>query len=65
MRILIIAIGRSGGYQLNGWLSNEMGYKMIHEPTRNNLSINQDNIVVKYNIDEIENINDIDITKWG
>ena len=65
MRILIIAIGRSGGYQLNEWLSIEMGYKMIHEPTRNNLSINQDNIVVKYNIDEIENINDIDITKWG
>ena len=64
MRILIIAIGRSGGYQLNEWLSIEMSYKMIHEPLRNNLSINENDIVVKYNIDEIENINDIDVTKW-
>jgi hypothetical protein len=27
MRILIIAIGRSGGYQLNEWLALELGYK--------------------------------------
>ena len=48
MRILIIALGRSGGYQLNEWLALELGYKMVHEPIRTNQSIEGDNIVVKY-----------------
>ena len=60
MRILIIALGRSGGYQLNEWLAFELGYKMIHEPIRTNQSIEGDNIVVKYLINEIENRTDID-----
>jgi len=64
MRILIIALGRSGGYQLNKWLALELGYKMIHEPTKTNESINGDNIVVKYLIDGIENKIDIDFTNW-
>ena len=55
MRILIIALARSGGYQLNEWLALELGYKMIHEPIRTNESIEGDNIVVKYLINEIEN----------
>ena len=32
MIILIIALKRSGGHQLNEWLALELGYKMIHEP---------------------------------
>ena len=54
MRILIIALARSGGYQLNEWLALELGYKMIHEPIRTNQSVEGDNIVVKYLINEIE-----------
>jgi len=64
MRILIIALARSGGYQLNEWLALELGYKMIHEPIRTNQSVEGDNIVVKYLINEIENIMDIDYTSW-
>jgi len=64
MRILIIALARSGGYQLNEWLALELGYKMVHEPTWNKLDINENNIVVKYNIAEIEEATDIDLTKW-
>ena len=64
MRILIIALGRSGGYQLNEWLALELGYKMIHEPIRTNQSIEGDNIVVKYLINEIENRTDIDLINW-
>jgi hypothetical protein len=64
MRILIIALRRSGGYQLNQWLALELGYKMIHEPIRSNQSIEGDNIVVKYLIDEIQNTKDIDLENW-
>ena len=64
MRILIIALARSGGYQLNEWLALELGYKMIHEPIYNNKSIEGNDIVVKYNIGEIENRIDIDLSNW-
>ena len=64
MRILIIALARSGGYQLNEWLALELGYKMIHEPIKTNQSIEGDNIVVKYLINEIENRNIIDYENW-
>jgi hypothetical protein len=60
MRILIIALMRSGGYQLNEWLAKELGYEMIHEPIRTNQSIEGDNIVVKCLVGEM----DIDLTKW-
>jgi hypothetical protein len=64
MKILIIALARSGGYQLNEWLALELGYKMIHEPIYNNKSIEGNDIVVKYNIGEIENRIDIDLSNW-
>ena len=64
MRILIIALARSGGYQLNEWLALELGYKMIHEPIWNNKSIDGDNIVVKYNISEIKNKKKFNYTNW-
>jgi hypothetical protein len=64
MRILIIALGRSGGYQLNIWLSLELGYKMIHEPNITNESTEGDNIVVKHLITDIEKENDIDYKNW-
>jgi hypothetical protein len=64
MRILIIALERSGGYQLNEWLALELGYKMIHEPIITPQSIEGDDIVVKYLITEIIDRNDIDFTNW-
>jgi hypothetical protein len=64
MRVLIIALARSGGHQLNEWLALELGHKIIHEPKQNIKSITGDNIVVKYLINTIENIIDIDFTNW-
>jgi hypothetical protein len=64
MRILIIALARSGGYQLNEWLALELGYKMIHEPIYNNQSIEGNNIVVKYVVNEIKNRTDIFLLNW-
>ena len=64
MRILIIALGRSGGYQLNEWLALELGYKMVHEPMKTNESIEGDDIVVKYLITDIEDKNIINYKNW-
>jgi hypothetical protein len=64
MRILIIAVERSGGFQLTKWLSWEMGYKPIHEPIMIPQSIEGDNIVVKYLIGEIKDKNNVDLTNW-
>jgi hypothetical protein len=64
MRILIIAVERSGGYQLGKWISMEMGHKLIHEPIMYPQSIEGDNIVVKYLVGEIKNKNNIDLTNW-
>ena len=64
MRILIIALMRSGGYQLNEWLAKELGYKMIHEPIRRNASIEENNIVVKYLVNDIQNRTDVDLENW-
>ena len=48
MRILIIALVRSGGHQLNEWLALELGYKMIHEP----IKTNQSKARINLNIDQ-------------
>jgi hypothetical protein len=64
MRILIIAVERSGGYQLSKWISMEMEYKLVHEPIMYPQSIKGDNIVVKYLVGEIKDKNDIDLTNW-
>jgi hypothetical protein len=53
-RILIVAMGRSGGYNLGMWLSKELDYKFIHEPKINNLDEGGYNIVTKYLITEWE-----------
>jgi len=74
MRILIIAMGRSGGYSLLHWIGSEKKYQTIHEPTMDNgdilsiykmrlLSKNKDNTVVKYLISEIEN--ELDTFDWS
>jgi hypothetical protein len=63
MRILIISLGRSGGYQLNEWLSLELNYRMIHEPNKTNESTEGNNIVVKYIINEMDDVN-INYTTW-
>lgn len=54
MRILIIAMGRSGGYQIGNWISRELGLKFVHEPMINLLSEEGDKIVTKYLITEWE-----------
>ena len=64
MRILIIAVGRSGGHQLNMWLSKELGYKMIHEPKIIPKKINENNIVVKYVVNKMESIDNINLNNW-
>ena len=64
MRILIIANGRSGGYQLNQWLALELNYKMIHEPINNKLNTNDDNIVVKCLLNEIKTEKNFDFKNW-
>lgn len=74
MRILIIAMGRSGGYSLLHWIGSEKKYQTIHEPTMDNgdtlsiykmrlLSKNKDNTVAKYLISEIEN--ELDTFDWS
>ena len=64
MRILIIAVERSGGYQLTKWLSWEIGYKPIHEPIMTPQSIEGENILAKYLVGEIKDNKDIDLTNW-
>jgi hypothetical protein len=64
MRILIIAVGRSGGYQLNQWLALELNYKMVHEPINNKLNTNDDNIVVKCLLNEIKTEEKFDLKNW-
>jgi len=54
MRILIIAMGRSGGYQMGSWISRELGLSFVHEPMINNLNEDGDNVVTKYLITEWE-----------
>ena len=54
MRILIIAMGRSGGYNLGKWLSTELSCPFYHEPKINNLEERGVNIVTKYVITEWE-----------
>jgi len=74
MRILIIAMGRSGGYSLLNWIGSEKGYQTIHEPTMDNgdilsiykmrlLAKKKNNTVVKYLISEIEN--ELDTFDWS
>jgi hypothetical protein len=76
MRILIIAMGRSGGYSLLKWIGSEKKYQTIHEPTMDNgdilsiykmrlLAKNKNNTVVKFLISEIENeLNTFDWSNW-
>lgn len=65
MRIGIIAMGRSGGYNLGRWIANETRYKYIHEPIINNLDITGNDIVVKWLVGELINQNTIpQMDKW-
>lgn len=53
-RVLIIGMGRSGGYNLGMWLSKELNCPFVHEPVRNRLSESGMRIVTKYLITEWE-----------
>jgi hypothetical protein len=48
MRIGIIAMGRSGGYNLGQWISCELGYPYKHEPYINGFNTDGADIVVKW-----------------
>ncbi len=52
MKVLILAVGRSGGYRLSQWLSMEFGYKQIHEPKDKNYIPNDGEIVKELIIDK-------------
>jgi len=52
MRIGIIAMGRSGGYNLGQWISSELGYSYKHEPYWNGIHIDKSS-VTKYNMYEV------------
>lgn len=67
MRILIIALPRSGSKVLTKWLSKELGYKEFIEPHRmpNTEGIEGDNVVVKWDSWEIEVVpNNVFNQKW-
>jgi len=69
MRILIIALPRTGSKVFTKWLSTELGYKEYVEPNRmeNIEGIEGDNVVVKWDSWEITNpeiTNDIVDTSW-
>lgn len=53
MRIGIIAVGRSGGYNLGEWIAAELRYQFNHEPYWNSIDTIGDRSVTKYNIYEI------------
>lgn len=57
MRILIIALPRSGGQTLTQWIANEMNYKPYHEPIRMKTynGMESDGVVVKWLIGDIHN----------
>jgi hypothetical protein len=68
MRILIIAMGRSGGHSLLTWIGFEKKHKIIHEPEIDIELImskykNKNDIVVKYHISQIEN--QLDTFEWN
>jgi hypothetical protein len=48
MRIGIIAMGRTGGYNLGLWLSNEFGIPYYHEPINHHQTLIGEHYVVKY-----------------
>jgi len=49
MRIGIIAMTRSGGRTLGQWLAMETGYDFMHEPSNNDIDINNNNdLIVKW-----------------
>lgn len=48
MRIGIIAMGRTGGYNLGLWLSNEFGIPYYHEPYNHKQTIIGEHYIVKY-----------------
>jgi len=66
MRIGIIGMGRSGGFNLGQWIALELGYPYKHEPYINNLDTNGKNVVVKWLYsewnDSDKNLPDMD--KW-
>jgi hypothetical protein len=67
MRILIIATQRTGGRNLNEWISKELKYTCIEEP--NSGYVAGDNIVVKHLVhtilyEDMQPYNDFDPNDW-
>jgi hypothetical protein len=65
MRIGIIAIGRSGGYNLSKWIGLETDTEFIHEPLINGIKTDIDNVVIKWLYDEWIGLKDTPVMdKW-
>lgn len=52
MKVIIVAMGRSGGYQLGQWIGLELNLTYYHEPILGNVIPIKENRVVKYILDE-------------
>ena len=52
MKVVIVAMGRSGGYQLGEWISLELNHTYYHEPFISGEKVTEENRVVKYLLDE-------------
>lgn len=67
MRIGIIAMTRSGGRTLGQWLAMETGYDFMHEPSNNDIDINNNNdLIVKWLVIQSSSIDKekFKIDKW-
>ena len=52
MKVIIVAMGRSGGYRLGEWISTELNLTYYHEPLISGEMVTEENRVVKYLLDE-------------
>jgi hypothetical protein len=52
MKVIIVAMGRSGGYRLGEWISTELNHTYYHEPLISGEKVTEGNRIVKYLLDE-------------
>lgn len=52
MKVIIVAMGRSGGYGLGEWISLELNHRYYHEPLISGEKVTEEKRVVKYLLDE-------------
>jgi hypothetical protein len=52
MKVIIVAMGRSGGYRLGEWISTELNHTYYHEPLISGEKVTKEDRIVKYLLDE-------------